>query len=49
MNVVSLLLYVAALVFLILAALGVPFRRIAFGWLGLACWLTAAVFVPLLD
>jgi hypothetical protein len=48
-NPLALLFYVAALILLLLAAFGMTFRRVAFGWAGLACWLVAAVFVPLLD
>jgi hypothetical protein len=48
MNPVQLIFYVAALVLLVLAALGVPSSRVSLGWAGLACWLTGAVFVPYL-
>lgn len=47
MHPVQLFLYVAAVVLLILAAINVPSSRVALGWAGLACWLIAAVFVPL--
>lgn len=39
-------LYIAALVLLLLAAAGVPAGRVGLGWLGLACWLTAAAILP---
>lgn len=39
MLIVLLLLF--GLVFLLLAAVGVPSARVNFGWLGLACWLAA--------
>lgn len=48
MNPVQLILYVAALVLLLLAAISVPSSRVSLGWAGMACWLAAAVFVPLL-
>jgi hypothetical protein len=38
---VSMLLYILAFVFLLLAALGVAVPRVSFGWLGLALWLLA--------
>ena len=47
MNTIQIILYVAALVLLILAAVGVG-GRIQCGWAGLACWLIAAAFVPML-
>jgi hypothetical protein len=49
MNVVQVVFYVAALLLLLAAAFLLDHRRVAFGWLGLACWLIAAVFLPLLD
>lgn len=49
MNVVQVVFYVAALLLLLAAAFGLDHRRVSFGWLGLACWLIAAVFLPLLD
>lgn len=48
MNILQMLLYVLALVLFVLAAINVPSHRVSLGWAGLACWLTAAVFVPLL-
>jgi hypothetical protein len=42
----SLVLYVVALVLLVLAAFGVGFRQVAFGWLGLALWLFTATLLP---
>lgn len=49
MNVLSLIFYILALVLLVLAG-NVPAPRAwSLGWLGLACWLIAAVFVPMLD
>jgi hypothetical protein len=42
----SLVLYVVALVLLVLAAFGVGFNRVAFGWLGLALWLFTAALLP---
>lgn len=47
MNILQLIFYIAALVCLVLAAFGVG-GRISVGWAGMACWLIAAVFVPLL-
>lgn len=47
MDILQLVFYVAALVCLGLAAFGVR-GRIHTGWAGMACWLIAAVFVPLL-
>jgi NADH:ubiquinone oxidoreductase subunit 3 (subunit A) len=44
---VQFLLYLLAFVLLVAAAFPVP-TRVGLGWLGLACWLAAAVFVPLL-
>jgi hypothetical protein len=38
---VSLLLYLIAFIFLLLAALGVAVPRVSVGWLGLALWLLA--------
>lgn len=40
---VPLVLYILALIFLILAALGVPSSRVNLGWLGLACWLLGSM------
>jgi hypothetical protein len=40
---------VLALVLLILAGLCVPVPRVALGWLGMASWLIAAVFLELLS
>lgn len=48
MNTLQLILYVTALVLLVLAAVGVGAPRVSLGWAGVACWLTAAVFVPML-
>lgn len=48
MNVFRLILAVFALVFLILAAAGVRFRRVDPFPLGMACWLLVVVFWPLL-
>jgi len=42
----ALLLYFVAFVLLLLAAFGVDYRRIAFGWLGLAIWLFTAALLP---
>lgn len=47
MDILQLIFYIAALVCLVLAAFGVG-GRISVGWAGMACWLIAAVFVPLL-
>jgi hypothetical protein len=44
-NTIKLLLYIAALVLLLFAAFGPTVRRVSLGWLGMACWLTAAVIV----
>jgi hypothetical protein len=41
----QLIAYVIALVLLLLAAFGVGYRRVHFGWLGLALWLFAAVLL----
>ena len=48
MDTARLLLYVIALVLLILAAFGATFRRVSFGWLGLAVWLFAYAILPAL-
>ena len=48
MNTLQLIFYIAALVLLVLAAVGVS-GRISTGWAGMACWLIALVFVPLLS
>lgn len=48
MDIVQLILYIAAAVLLILAAFDVG-GRIHCGWAGMACWLLAEVFVPLLN
>jgi hypothetical protein len=45
MPAVQLLLYIVALMLLIAAAAGSNSRL---GWAGMACWLAASVFVPLL-
>jgi hypothetical protein len=42
----ALLLYFVAFVLLLLAAFGVGFRRVAFGWLGLAIWLFTSAILP---
>jgi hypothetical protein len=47
MDTLQLVLYIAALILLILAAVGVT-GRISTGWAGLACWLAAAAIIPLL-
>lgn len=47
MGTLQLIFYIAGLVCLVLAAFDVG-GRIHVGWAGMACWLTAAVFVPLL-
>ena len=47
MNILQLFFYIAGLVLLVLAAVNVS-GRISTGWAGMACWLIAAVFVPLL-
>lgn len=46
MNTLQLVLYIAALILLILAAVGVT-GRINTGWAGLACWLAAVAIVPM--
>jgi hypothetical protein len=48
MDIVQVIFYVAALLLLLAAAFGLTHRRVSFGWLGLVCWLIAAVFVPML-
>lgn len=42
----SLLLYVVALVLLLLAAFGVSAPRVSLGWLGLALWLFTSALLP---
>jgi hypothetical protein len=49
MNPVRMLFYMIALVLLILAAIGIPAGRISLLAAGLACWLIAYAFVPMLD
>lgn len=44
----ALLLYFIAFVLLLLAAFGVGYSRVAFGWLGLAVWLFTAAILPAL-
>ncbi|MEO3922697.1 hypothetical protein ABGB07_02260 [Micromonosporaceae bacterium B7E4] len=44
----QLFLYLVAVVLLVLAAFGVPARRVSLGWLGLAVWLFAAGILPAL-
>lgn len=48
MHIVQVIFYVAALLLLLAAAFSFAHPRVSFGWLGLACWLIAAVFVPML-
>lgn len=43
----TLILYVAGFVLLVLAALGVPTSRYSLVALGLACWLLASHLLPL--
>ena len=45
----ELILYVIAFVLLLLAAFSVDFRRVAFGWLGLAIIAFTALLLPHLD
>lgn len=47
MHIVLLILALLALVFLAMAALAVPTRRLQWGWLGLLC-LALYVFAPIL-
>lgn len=47
MSVLRLILAIFALVFLLLAAAGINFRRVATFPLGMACWLLVVVFWPL--
>lgn len=48
MNVIQLICAIVALILLILAAFGIDSRRVALFPLGMAFWLLAVVFVPLL-
>jgi len=43
---IELFLYVVAFVLLLLAAFGVGYRRVAFGWLGLAFIAFTALLLP---
>jgi hypothetical protein len=42
----ALVLYIIAFVLLLLAAFGVGYSRISFGWLGLAIWLFTYALLP---
>jgi|1185.fasta_scaffold655547_1 hypothetical protein len=48
MNVIQLICAIIALILLILAAFGIDSRRVGLFPLGMAFWLLAVVFVPLL-
>jgi len=38
-----LILYVAAFILFVLAALNVPSSRVSLGWAGLACWILTLI------
>ena len=45
----ALILYIAAFLLLLAAAFGIGYRRVAFGWLGLAIIAFVALLLPHFD